>query len=604
MAGERVVKIKFRGDSSELSRASAQGQKQLSTWQESFKKWNERAVKASLAVMAGAVGVGKELYGLASEAEQSLGAVDAVFGRNAEQVKKWSQGAAENLGLSANAYRELAATTGAQLKNMGVPMDQVAGKTNDLIKLGADLAATYGGTTAEAVEALGSLLRGETDPIERYGVSIKEADIAARMAADGTDKLEGAEAKAARTRALMKLLTEQTTDAQGQFTREQNTAAGQAQRAQAKWEDFRTELGMRLLPIFTRLMNFLAQTVMPWLERNQATVERLGLAIIGLAGFVLSANAAWKVYTAIARTAQMTTTLLTGATKLLTLGKRADTAATAANTTATGVNTAAQRTSTVSLVANRVATAANTVAKRAATAATTVFTVAKKALSLATLQNTGRWIANTAAVVANRVAMVAARTATLALRGAQLLLNAALRASPLSKVLSVLGLIAGALITAYEKSETFRRIVRKAFKAASEAVGWVIDKVETLIGWIKDAIAWIGDLIDGALEAINVGGKASEAAGGGSRIVVKGGRASGGLVQPNSTYLVGEKGPELLTLGARAGYVTPNHELGGGDGSPVYVTVMLDGQPIQARVKAEVREQHRAIKRGVRMVGA
>src|SRR5690606_29388957 len=163
---------------------------------------------------------------------------------------------------------------------------------------------------------------------------------------------------------------------------EQNTAAGQAQRAQAKWEDFRTELGMRLLPIFTRLMNFLAQTVMPWLERNQATVERLGLAIIGLAGFVLSANAAWKVYTAVARTAEMATTVLPGATKVLAVGKRGATAATAANTTATGVNTAAQRTGTASIIANRVATAANTVAKRAATAATTVFTVAKRALSL------------------------------------------------------------------------------------------------------------------------------------------------------------------------------------------------------------------------------
>ena len=603
MAGERVVKIKFRGDSSELSRASAQGQKQLSTWQESFKKWNERAVKASLGVMAGAVGVGKELYGLASEAEQSLGAVESVFGRNAEQVKKWSQNAAENLGLSANAYRELATVTGAQLKNMGVPMDQVAGKTNDLIKLGADLAATYGGTTAEAVEALGALLRGETDPIERYGVSIREADIAARMAADGTDKLEGAEAKAARTRALMALLTEQTADAQGQFARESNTAAGQAQRAQAKWEDFRTELGMQLLPVFTRLMNFLAQTVMPWLEQNRGVVERLGLAVVGLAGFVLSANAAWKVYTAIARTAQMTTTLLTGATKLLTLGKGVNTAATAANTTATGVNTAAQRAGTASIIANRVATTANTIAKKSATAATTLFTVAKKALSVATLQSTGRWIANTAALVANRVATTAARAATLALRGAQLLLNAALRASPLGKVLSVLGLVAGALVTAYQKSETFRRVVRKAFKAASEAVGWIIDKFETLVGWIKDAIDWVGDLIDGLLDAIGLGGEASEAAGGGG-VQVKGARADGGLVQPNSTYLVGEKGPELLTLGARAGYVTPNHELGGGDGSPVYVTVMLDGQPIQARVRAEVREQHRAIKRGVRMVSA
>lgn len=603
MAGERVVKIKFRGDSSELSRASAQGQKQLSTWQESFKKWNERAVKASLAVMAGAVGVGKELYGLASEAEQSLGAVDAVFGRNAEQVKKWSQNAAENLGLSANAYRELATVTGAQLKNMGVPMDQVAGKTNDLIKLGADLAATYGGTTAEAVEALGALLRGETDPIERYGVSIREADIAARMAADGTDKLEGAEAKAARTRALMALLTEQTADAQGQFARESNTAAGQAQRAQAKWEDFRTELGMQLLPVFTRLMNFLAQTVMPWLEQNRGVVERLGLAVVGLAGFVLSANAAWKVYTAVARTAQMVTTLLTGATKLLTLGKGANTAATAANTTATGVNTAAQRAGTASIIANRVATTANTIAKKSATAATTLFTVAKKALSVATLQNTGRWIANTAAIVANRVATAAARTATLALRGAQLLLNAALRASPLTKIITLIASLAAGLVTAYEKSRTFRRVVNTAFNAVAKAAQWLIDKIETLVGWIKDAIDWVGDLIDGLLDAIGLGGEASEAAGGGGGVQVRGARAEGGVVQPRGTYLVGEKGPELITMGARAGYVTPNHELGG-DGSPVYVTVMLDGQPIQARVRAEVREQHRAIKRGVRMVSA
>src|SRR5690606_7037960 len=144
---------------------------------------------------------------IASDAEQSLGGVDALFGRNAVQVKYWCQVADENLGVSANTYRELTATTDAQLQYMGVPMDLVAAKTNYIIKLGADLAVTYGGTTAEAVEALGSLLRGETDPIERYGVSIKEADIAARMAADGTDKLEGAEAKAARTRALMKLLT-------------------------------------------------------------------------------------------------------------------------------------------------------------------------------------------------------------------------------------------------------------------------------------------------------------------------------------------------------------------------------------------------------------
>ena len=37
-----------------------------------------------------------------------------------------------------------------------------------------------------------------------------------------------------------------------------------------------------------------------------------------------------------------------------------------------------------------------------------------------------------------------------------------------------------------------------------------------------------------------------------------GGRASGGPVEPNTTYLVGEKGPELLEMGSSGGYVHNN----------------------------------------------
>lgn len=41
------------------------------------------------------------------------------------------------------------------------------------------------------------------------------------------------------------------------------------------------------------------------------------------------------------------------------------------------------------------------------------------------------------------------------------------------------------------------------------------------------------------------------------------GRAVGGNVDANGTYLVGERGPEVLTLGATSGRVTPNNMLGG-----------------------------------------
>jgi len=39
-------------------------------------------------------------------------------------------------------------------------------------------------------------------------------------------------------------------------------------------------------------------------------------------------------------------------------------------------------------------------------------------------------------------------------------------------------------------------------------------------------------------------------------------RANGGPVSAGGTYLVGERGPELLTMGARSGYVTPNSAMG------------------------------------------
>lgn len=46
--------------------------------------------------------------------------------------------------------------------------------------------------------------------------------------------------------------------------------------------------------------------------------------------------------------------------------------------------------------------------------------------------------------------------------------------------------------------------------------------------------------------------------------VASGRRAKGGPVAAGSTYIVGENGPEVLTMGSVGGNITPNHALGGG----------------------------------------
>src|SRR5690606_29087390 len=115
----------------------------------------------------------------------------------------WAEEAADAVGLSQSKYNEFATVVGAQMKNLGLPIGDIASLTDGLIETGADLAAQYGGTTSDAVSALSSLLRGERDPIERYGVSMNEAAVKAEALSLGlvTVTKDAAKVEAAQIRA-------------------------------------------------------------------------------------------------------------------------------------------------------------------------------------------------------------------------------------------------------------------------------------------------------------------------------------------------------------------------------------------------------------------
>ncbi len=244
----------------------------------------------------------------ASEMEQAGGAVDAVFKGNADQVHAWAESAATDVGLASDEYSNMATLIGAQLKNMGIPMDQVTDKTRDLIQLGADLAAQYGGSTSDAVEALSSLLRGERDPIERYGVSINQAAIDAEKAALGLSGLSGEADRNATLQATLALLTKQTADAQGAFNRETDTTAHKQQVANAEWQNAKIALGEAFLPALSAGADLLGD-VASLLQDNAGAVDTLVAGVGGLAAAILLVNGALKAYEAAATVATAATWL-------------------------------------------------------------------------------------------------------------------------------------------------------------------------------------------------------------------------------------------------------------------------------------------------------
>ena len=268
----------------------------------------------------------------ASNLQQAVGGVNAVFKDNAQTVLDWGKTNAASFGLSQRAFNELAAPLGAMLKNSGASMDEVANRTIELTKRASDMAATFGGPVEDAMTAISAALRGETDPIERFGVSVKAADIEAKALAMGlvdvsvntlavkdaqidAEKaqrelteaqkehgkksieareaavdLEKAQAKlkeamagsagevssAAKQQAAYALIMEQTADAAGQNAREMDSEAGAAARLRAERENAQAQLGEKLLPLQLK-----------WIELQSKGVEVLsGEVIPALENFI------------------------------------------------------------------------------------------------------------------------------------------------------------------------------------------------------------------------------------------------------------------------------------------------------------------------------
>jgi predicted PurR-regulated permease PerM len=109
-------------------------------------------------------------------------------------------------------------------------------------------------------------------------------------------------------------------------------------------------------------------------------------------------------------------------------------------------------------------------------------------------------------------------------------------------------------------------VLRVAFEVVGTAISSVITSVSRLVGWFDD-------VIDKVKEFINLVKNNPLVQGLGSVIdrIFGGGRAAGGPVNAGTTYLVGERGPELFTPSG-SGSIIPNHKLGGGGGS-VNITV-------------------------------
>lgn len=256
MAGNKfVIPIAYKSDKSGLNKA----ENDLDGFGKSVAKIGGIIAAAFSAAVI--VDFAKQAVTAASDLQQAVGATEAVFTQGLEKVNEFAEKSAQNVGISEAAYKQLAATMGAMLKNTGTPMDQLADKTDALIKLAADLSATFGGDLTQATTAVAAALRGETDPIERYGISIKAVNVEAKALTMTGKSLVSQLTEEEKAAARVALLFEQSADSAGMFAKESDSLANIQQRLNAEWENAQATIGAALLPAVSKLSEALLPLV-------------------------------------------------------------------------------------------------------------------------------------------------------------------------------------------------------------------------------------------------------------------------------------------------------------------------------------------------------
>ena len=290
-----VLAIRIIGDATSAVAAMDKAKAASMTFKEGLNKASVAAGASLAAIGAGA----KVCVDAAADLQQSVGGVETVFESSAGKMKQWSDNAAQAVGLSKNEYNEFATLVGSQLQNFGMSVDESADKTNELITLGADLSSMFGGTTADAVDALSAALKGEMDPIEKYGISLNDATLKAQAASMGLGDLYKSGDRNAKMQATLAAITAQSGKATGNFARESDTLQGQQQRMAAAFENTKATLGEALLPILTQVAAKLAEFA-TWVQQNTSWLVPLIGVIAAVAAVIITLNAAMTAYSAVA----------------------------------------------------------------------------------------------------------------------------------------------------------------------------------------------------------------------------------------------------------------------------------------------------------------
>jgi hypothetical protein len=249
----------------------------------------QRAVIPAAAAIGSIAAVIKPAIDAASNMQESMSKVNVIFGKGAKSVNDFAATAARQLGQSKQSVLDAAGAFGTFGKAAGLGGEDLATFSNDFTVLATDLASFNNTSPEEAVLAIGAALRGEAEPLRRFGVLLDDATLRQEALNLGISDGKKALTSSQKILAAQAAIYKQTGDAQGDFLRTSDGLANSQRSLKAEFANLQVELGMKLLPKMQQFTKELL-AISDWVKRNPQTFNIIGSGIEKIGKFLFFTN--------------------------------------------------------------------------------------------------------------------------------------------------------------------------------------------------------------------------------------------------------------------------------------------------------------------------
>jgi hypothetical protein len=278
----RTLKLEILAETKQFVQGMNESEKKTESFGEKLGDFGKKAglalAAATAAVGAFAIKVAVDGVKAASDLSETVSKVGVLFGDSASKVEEFAATAATSLGQTKQQALDAASTFAIFGKSAGLAGDDLVKFSTDFVGLASDLASFNNTSPEDAIQAIGAALRGETEPLRRYGVLLDDASL--RQAALGLGIIKTTkEALTPQQKVLaaQELIYRQTSAAQGDFERTSDGLANSQRILTAQIQNIQTEIGTALLPIVLKMTTVFSQEFLP-------VIQSIANAFTGKAG--------------------------------------------------------------------------------------------------------------------------------------------------------------------------------------------------------------------------------------------------------------------------------------------------------------------------------